>query len=372
MTTPVLFVNHEPGLGGAELSLLDLLSGLDRKRFTPLVATSADGPLAERVRRLGGEVALVPMTGTNPWRKARAICAAGPELARHVRARGVGLLHANSLLGGYAASLAAWRTGVPLVWHVRDIGYPWLGRLLCRRADRVLANSAATAAALGAEASRTVIVHNGIPERFFTAVPPPRPERTTAPRIGMVGRLDPWKGHTEFLAAAASLLPDHPGLEVWIAGGQPVAGSQAHADYPRHLAELAEREGLRGHVRFLGHVDDVIGVLDQLDVYVHPSRAPEPFGRAVVEAMARARPIVATRAGGIPELVEHGVTGLLVPPGDPGALATAIAQLLRDRGLAQDLAGRARQAASAKFTIARHVAVVERVYADLLSRPRPG
>ncbi|MFQ5845622.1 MAG: glycosyltransferase, partial [Planctomycetota bacterium] len=201
----VLLVSHVVECGGAEISLLDLLGGLDRARTAPLLACSGDGPLAQAAAGRGVPVHHVPMLWTAKLPKLFGIVRAAARLARLARAEGVALIHTNTLIAGYCGLWAARRARVPCVWHLRDLGYPAIGRRVCAGADRIVANSQATAAALGRARDRVRVVHNGVDRAFFEerdrhAV---RAELGAGgePVVGMAGRLDPWKGHEDLLEA---------------------------------------------------------------------------------------------------------------------------------------------------------------------------
>ena len=140
----------------------------------------------------------------------------------------------------------------------------------------------------------------------------------------MVGRLSPWKGQDVFIAAAEIVLRQFPDTEFILAG----AALFGEEEYDRSLRRRVELLGLSNQVRFLGHRDDVWSIYAELDVAVHASTLPEPWGNVVLEAMASGAAIVAAAAGGPAELISDGETGLLVPPGDPVLLAEAIAFLL--------------------------------------------
>jgi len=355
--TVVLYVSHEPECGGAELSLLDLIGNLDRDLFTALLACSGPGPLSDAARARGAAVHFVPMLFEGKLRKLRkliGIRAAARRLADLARSEGVALLHSNTLIAGYCALGAAGRAGVPLAWHVRDLGYPALGRWACGKATCVIANSKATAADLQLDAE---VIYNGVDEAFFETAPD-APRSHEGVVVGMAGRIDPWKGHEDLLAAAAQV----PNARFVVAGGALFGKGEAY------LASL--RRSATDNVEFLGPVADMPRFMASIDILVHPSRDPEPFGRAVAEAMAAGKPVVATDHGGLPEVV--GDAGFLVPPRDPGALATRVRELVEDAALRARLGEAARARASKRFTVARHVAQVQAIYRGMISRRSAG
>ena len=165
------------------------------------------------------------------------------------------------------------------------------------------------------------------------------------------------KGFDLLLAAACLLKEEIPGIQVLIVG-----------DGPRRpfLEDVAERLGILSQVHFVGSVDDIRIPLALMDVLVFPSRWPEAFGLALVEAMAAGKPVVAVRIGAVPEIIRDGVDGFLTKPEDIRALAQNVAKVLNDRILAQGLARQARARIRERFSVERTALEVESVYQEVL------
>jgi glycosyltransferase involved in cell wall biosynthesis len=164
------------------------------------------------------------------------------------------------------------------------------------------------------------------------------------PIVGVLGRLDPQKGQEEFLRSLPSVLERRPDVCYVIAGDE----TQGEAGYRDYLVDLAGKLGVAEHVRFLPFTENVAEFLAAIDVFVLPSYS-ETFGLVLIEAMAMQKPVVATSAGGVPEIVENGWDGILVPPRDERALATAIALLLKNATLRVSLSRHAREDARKRF-----------------------
>lgn len=367
----VLFVDHAEALGGAERSLLLLLSHLDRRRYTPLLACTAS-PLADAARALGIRTVVVDMPKIRRRADAPLLLVRGAlALARVARRERVALVHSNVMRASFYAAPATRLAGRPLVWHVRDIhGEGWYLRLMCRLAAHAIAISRAVAAPIPC-ASRTSIVYNGLDlagfeladGRRFRAESGLSPEQ---PLVGIVGRLVQWKGQRDFLDAAARVLQRHPETRFAVVGD---ALFTSDHDERADLRRYAERLGIAGSVLFTGHRDDVTDVMAGLDLLVHCSIA-EPFGRVLIEGMAARCPVVAYADGGVPEIVEDGITGLLVPPRDTQALANAIDALLDDPVRRVTMGEAGRQRVAERFTAAATARQVEAIYDDILkNRP---
>jgi glycosyltransferase involved in cell wall biosynthesis len=378
----VLYVNASGELAGAEIMLVDLVARLERARWEPLVVLPDAGALSAALDGVGVPWRVWPLATlrarrelTSPAALVRAglrLPRSALALARLIRREGVALVHTNSsavLDGALAARLA----GVPHVWHVRElVRGPWFALRPVVRAlsARVLCTSRAVAAHVGGPGAGLVVVPDGVACRAASAFPqgahtPPRawPWPPGAPVVGMIARINGLKGHDDFIEAAARVRAHFPEARFVIGGGAlPAYAALEHALHAR-----ARELGL-ADVAFLGTLtrDEVQAVLAGLNVFVMPSRVVEGFGIAALEAIAEGVPVVAT-GGGPEEFVTPGETGLLIPRGDPAALADAVGALLADPARAQML-GRAGQARVCReFTLERHVATVEAVYRELVS-----
>ena len=214
-----------------------------------------------------------------------------------------------------------------------------------------------------------VLQNTKVPEELIRVVPLGRDTRVFDPRlysqrrarkrynlrlsqaiVGVLGRLDPQKGQEEFLRSLPSVLERRSDVCYVIAGDE----TQGEEGYRVYLVDLAEQLGVAEHVRFLPFTENVAELLAAIDVFVLPSYS-ETFGLVLIEAMAMQKPVVATSAGGVPEIVENGWDGILVPPRDERALATAIALLLKNSTLRVSLSRHAREDAQKRFDASRCV-----------------
>jgi len=269
-------------------------------------------------------------------------------LARRLRQLRPDVIHTNSLKAALYGPMAARIARLPVVVHVRDrIAPDFLPPTACRAVK--LATRLLPDALLGNETTLPTVGPTRLPT--FTVVDPvdPRcfeilsPKQPAGPlRVGMVGRFVPWKGQHVFLEAFAAAFPSADATAVLV--GAPLFGED---DYERNLHTLARRLGIAARVEFRGFRSDIPAELARLDIVVHASVIPEPFGQVVTEAMAAGRPVVATDAGGPSLIITHGVDGLLSPPGDATALALALSRLARDAVLRVRLAAAARERARA-------------------------
>lgn len=356
MSVRVLFVNPSPVRGGAEEMLLALCREFDQARVAAEVASLADGPFPDDLENAG---VVVHRLRAGRLRNAVRWAATVRRIASLARTRDV--VFSWQVKGHYYGTPAARVAHKASAWWDHGIrpsrGDDRYGidSVLPRslRADGVVCSSAAAASAI----SGAVAIHPGIDvARFATG------DRTDARAslglapddlaVGIVGRLQPWKGQHVFLRAAAKIAAAQPRARFVVVGGTPGGFS---ADYPASLRSLAADLGIADRVVFTGQREDVPAVLSALDVFVHASEA-EPFGIAIVEAMAAALPVVATRGGGVAEIVSDGQTGLLVEAGHVSGIADAVARVLGDRALAERIADAGHARAKAHFTTERMIA----------------
>jgi glycosyltransferase involved in cell wall biosynthesis len=306
----------------------------------------------------------------------RGLLPALPRLVGLLREVRPAVLHTvfiqSDILGALAARLAG---GPPVVSSLEGYLVPARARWWKKAAyavayglatpgiERVVAISEATAREVGRDfrvpPAKMTVIHSGVDAAAIVADASVR--RTGPYVVGALGRFEAQKGFDRFLHAATSVAESVPDARFEIAGD---------GEERDNLIRLAHRLGLADRVRFAGWVADSFAFLDGLDVLVFPSLPREGMPWVVLEALARGVPVVATRVGGIPEVVRDGVEGLLVPPGDSEAIARAVTALLTDRDLAGRLA-RAGLRRVARFTIAREVEQFARLYRAVMRTAAP-
>jgi len=329
-------VNHP---GGAEIHLLRLLSGLAIRDWKITLTTPGEGPLRDQARRAGYAWQALAVGGLGAGTGARAV-ASWPAARRLAREHDVVYLN-GTVCGRLLPALPAHRAR--RVLHVHDM----VSRVpsFWRRADVVLADSAAVAARLTGLSAEVVY---GPIDQAPPEVPAPWAQQPGGPVIGFVGRIEPRKGPLDLVRAAPLIRRALPGARVVIVGDDPYGSD------PAYTASVTESPEIEPYP----WMDDAPGLLRHLDVLVLPSRE-EPFGTVLAEAMAVGTPVVATRVGGLAEVVDDGVTGRLVEPGAPERLAEAVLDVLAHR---TEMGAAARRRA-ARFNTADYVDRVERLIA---------
>ncbi len=385
----VLYVNHTAEVSGAERSLLSLLAALpgtvDRRLAAP------PGKLATAVTELGIPVSTI--TGTagslrlHPLHTPRAMLELGlaaPQTRRIARRQRADLVHANSIRAGIVLGLGRLSPAATVV-HVRDCLPAGLlatatMRLIAATATTVVANSNYTARSVWASApgARVEVVHNPVdlarwdPARIDRAWARARlgaaGEREVL--LGVVAQLSPWKGQDTAIQALRLLREEGIDAHLLLIGSAKFVARSTRFDNEAYVAGLRAQvadAGLQDRVSWLGEREDVPELVRALDILLLPS-TEEPFGRAVIEAMALAVPVLATNVGGPAEIIEDGLEGYLLAPHEPGAWARAVRAIVEraDRGVGMGRAGRRR--VQEAFTSEHHAAAMLAVYERAIAR----
>ncbi len=369
----VAFVHGIGEIGGAERELLVCLDRLPRLGIRPLVVCPAEGPLLKKVTALGVDTHSVPFPTWRkfwewPWR--REAVRRLRSVIEHARPS---LLHVNDIWWLPQTLRAVEGLGIPVLGHVRQEIDPLKVRLYeLPAADAVLTVSHAVETSVrsgGVKPERVYVLHSGLDLSSVPASLDGADFRRrqgiplTVPLLGTVANLFPRKGYDVMCRALSLLRSRRPDVQYLIVG-------TGDAGYEAALRKLVVSLGLEGQVHFAGFQEPVYPALAAMDVYVHPA-VMEGFGIALLEAMAMARPVVATTTGGIPDIVVHEETGLLVAPGDPEALASAIGVLLENADRRTLLGKNGRRRVESLFTIDAMMAKLSACYEGVLKERRP-
>ena len=404
----ILYVEPAARFGGGAASLLRLLSKLDKRRYEPIVLVRRPGALAELFRKAGVEVVCLSdkpldhVAASEALRSKRDIAVAierySPRLAAAyrtakvwlavaqkdlgeagriaalIRRLRIDLVHLNNRIDDTrSAALAAVISRTPCVCHVRFYGsFRGPDRWIARRIRHHIFISRAVA-----DDTRTrmpglpgSIIYDGVD--LPTALSGEQRRRVRAEWgwndadfvIGNAGRIVEWKGQAVFLRALARIVPHSPQIRALIIGD---IDPPEDAHYLRRLQALVTGLGLEERVCFSGHYDDMPTLLGALDAVVHTATLPEPFGLVVIEGMAAGRPVVASAAGGILDIVTNDRVGVLTPMGDEVALAKALRRLADDPELGRRLGDSGRAHVAAHFSGEQFIGEVEGIYRKMFS-----
>jgi glycosyltransferase involved in cell wall biosynthesis len=370
-------------IGGTERQVANLAKNIDRSRFELHVGCFRQmGEFLVDVKASGAQVQDFVLTSLCSPLALRQQA----RLASYIRGNRIGIVHTYGFYPNVFAVPAARLAGADrIVASIRDTGDHLtpakrrLQRWICRLADRVLVNAEAVRRCLlneGYSADRLTVVPNGIDLGSFPAGPSDRrrlrelglPE--SAPVVAVISRLSALKGIEYFLEAARIVGERFPEACFLIVGDS-ARSDMAGASYRETLESLAARLDLTRRVVFAGARHDIPELLGGVTVSVLPSLT-EGLSNSLLESLAAGVPVVATRVGGNPEIVQDSVTGLLVPPRDPRELAGAIVALLSDRDRAARMGEEGRRSVEARFSLEAMVRSTERLYESLLLGPAGG
>ena len=359
----IVYLNPCGQMGGAETSLVELLASVRAAEpdWHLTLVLGADGPLASKAAAVGVAVHVVPMpsglarlgdSGSNGHAAGRAallpglLSAAGylRRLARVVRTERPDLIHST---GFKMHLLSVWARpqGIPVLWHLHDYvrSRPVMSRFLRWHSGKcavAIANSQSVAADVHSVCGgrlKVETIYNAIDLSRFSpegpkldldalcGLPPVEPGTV---RVGLVATFAHWKGHRTFLKALSMLPPEAP-VRSYVIGG-PIYQTVGSQHSIEELRAEAGQLGLKDRLGFSGFVDDTASAMRALDIVVHASTSPEPFGMVIVEGMACGRAVVASQAGGAAEIFEDGVDALGHPPGDAAVLARLIGRVVSD------------------------------------------
>jgi len=401
----ILYFHHGGGIGGAPLSLLYLLQRLDRSRYEPVVVTLKPGPVVDLFRSAGIETHIEPgisdfshttlewYGGREWWRLPGKLLRIMPSIHRArelVRSFSPALVHLNSSTLAPCAVACA-RERIPVVWHIREplaqgvfgLRRALLRYVIDRYADRVIAISQYDAEQL-IPSKRIHVIYNFVDFALFDRSLSGERVRTElgippdAPVVVMLGGAAEPKGALILVQAFPALRAAVPGVQAIIAGPPPCRAPEPGIKgiAKRLLGAYAYDEALLSALRqcdrsaqaalhFIGIRQDIPPILAAADCLAFPSVVPH-FARPIIEAAAMGVPAVASDLGGPRELVLHGETGLLVPPNDPSALASALASILNDPVWGKAMGEMAYQRARSLFDAAANAAATVAMYGDVL------
>ncbi|BAB75398.1 glycosyltransferase [Anabaena sp. FACHB-709] len=362
----ILFLDQSGKPGGAELCLIDIAKPY---RDRALVGLFADGAFKTLLEQHHIPVEVFTNQPIQVRKQSNLLQAFGslgqlaPLVAKVVQtAHEYDLIYANTQKALVVGAIASFIARRPLVYHLHDILSPEhfsqtnlrvAVNLANRFASLVIANSQASQTAFiqaGGRAELTKVIYNGFDINLYKTSPSDisklRQQLGVANNfvVGHFSRLSPWKGQHILIDALAQCPPQVTAILV----GDALFGEQ---DYVKELHQQITRLGLENRVKFLGFRADIPQLMAACDLVAHTSTAPEPFGRVIVEAMLCGKPVVAAKAGGAMELVEHGVNGFLTTPGESQELANIINTCIEDTQKTATIASNAQAIASQRFDV---------------------
>lgn len=399
----ILYVEHNTDgtIGGSHYSQYYLVKGLDKGRYEPLVLYYADNLFVSRLKGMGIAAYVlkkpesIHLNGADRSRSTSRLSHIlrlfqkslnflrlflYPSLRQSVfiRKHRIDIVHLNNtILHDHDWMLAAKLARVKCIVHERGINadFPFLSRYFAGSIGSVICISNAVKDNMlrrGIGPGKLTVVHNAL-DPGDVQVSSSKEEirkrhrvETDAPLLGIIGNIKEWKGQEIVVRAIGLLKRDHPEIRCLIVGDV----SSMDAPYFDRLKRLVFEKGLSREIIFTGFQKNVPDYLNALDIFIHASILPEPFGRVLLEAMCLQKPIISTNIGAPPEILTEGENGLLIPPGDPGKLAEAVETLLSDRSYARQIGHKAYLEFLKRFTLDKNVGRTQSIYDHVLGVER--
>ena len=356
----ILQIIPELNVGGVETGTVDLSKYLIRKGHKAIVVSNG-GQLVPKLESVGAKHFVLPVHEKNPWTMVRMVKA----LREIILKEKVDIVHARSRVPAWIAFFACRKTNASFITTCH--GYyqsRWFSQVM-GWSKLVIVPSQVI--------GRHMITEYHVPPENIRCIPRSVDlEKFNVPRedkagksefvIGIIGRITPLIGHMSFLKAMAKVIRNMPYVKVWVIGDAP----KDKDIHKREIEQLVERLGIKGQVDFLGNRQDVPELLSKMDALVLSTITQEAFGRVILEAQAAGVPVVATKVGGVVDIIDDEETGLLVQPKDVDAMAQAVMRLLRDPELCQRLVVRAKEKLKQQFTLEQMAEKTLKVYEELL------
>ena len=350
MMRTILHLIESSELGGAEKMLVSLVERLDKSQYKSIICLHEDGWLNVQLQKMGFETATIPQNRSFDVRWLLTILSL-------IKKRKIILIHAHEFAMNVYGSMASAMTGIPIITTVHGKNYyweKWRRRLAYRFASKQSTMVAVSEdikkflnEKVGIKNGRIITIYNGINTDAYYPDNELRGRirkefgiNSMQPVIGTVGSLSPVKGHTYLLKAAAIVTKTFPDAVFLVAGGGELLGQ---------LQIEASQLGIEKKLIFLGPREDIRALLQDVDIFILPSLS-EGLPLSVLEAMACAKPVVATNVGGIPEVIMDGQTGFSVPPRNPEALAEKILLLLKNKSFAEKFGRAGNERVRKEFT----------------------
>ncbi|MFA5156878.1 MAG: GT4 family glycosyltransferase PelF [Candidatus Omnitrophota bacterium] len=356
----ILQILPELNVGGVETGTLDMAKYLVRLGHKAVVVSNG-GNLVKELEALGAVHYQLPVHKKSFSTMIKCV----PKLAEIIKKEKIDIVHARSRVPAWIAYFAARKSGCLFITtchgyykkHPFSYVMGWGKRVICP--SNVIARHMIDDFNVPHE--RIKLVPRSVDLEKFKFVSPDK-KRKAEFNVGIIGRITPIKGHLHFIKAMAKLSRSVPRLKVWIIGDAP-ASREA---YKEQIQVLARRLGLWNCTQFLGTQRDIPSILSHLDLLVLPTTTQEAFGRVIIEAQAAGVPVIATKVGGIVDVIDDGITGMLVPPADPSAIAEAALKIFRDSDFSARLAAAALEKAKDRYNVELMVNNTIEVYQQAL------
>lgn len=381
----ILFLHTGSEMYGADKVMLDLIKNLDKTKYSPYVILPEDGMLADKLRNISVKIDIVPY----PVLRRKYFNVSGvlkyivmyfkysKQLVKLAKKEQIDIIHNNTsavLEGCYVSKIL----NIPLVWVVHEIIIKpkLIFNIICKiiahySTETIVVSNAVKNHLLSSgyfKKNKIKVIHNGVDSSIFN----PNTNcnylysewniSNTAKVIGMIGRVNSWKGQEDFLIATNKVLENNKNVYAIIVGGVFVGEEK----YKNILLENINKSPFKDRIIYSDYRNDTEAIHKLFDIFVLPSINPDPLPTVVLEAMATGKPIVGYAHGGVCEMVKNGVNGLLVEPRNPDLLANAINKLLQNKKLCKQMGKKSLERFNNNFSMTRYVNNYSKEYAKII------
>jgi glycosyltransferase involved in cell wall biosynthesis len=356
--------NHAGMIGGGEHSFIDLLCHLP-DTWQVVATAPGEGEVTRRLKRKGLKTHILPLPPIRSWKFLKILegIEAHRRLYKHLRPN---IIYANGSRAALYSAILGKILGIPVVWHCRIAETdPYLDPLLVRLSSKIVANSKATAARFSTHfQERIQVVYNGVNIQWLRQDNLQKPGliKDEWKVILTVARVSKWKRHDLILSAFEKIAMSDPNVHLVCIG----AKDELQAEWWNYLQNRTRQSSFSSRIHWVGWVDDIRAWLRVADLLVLSSNN-EPFGRVIIEAMACEVPVIATRGGGVPEIVRDGLDGILITPGNDQEMADAATRILRDRALREALTHSGIERANL-FNLDTHVMKMSQLFEETINQ----
>lgn len=363
----ILFIHGVSAIGGSERDLLSLIKNLSPLKYFPIVICPDKGPLYAELKKLDIKIEILNIP---PWRKGKYILSipiAIYRIRKIIAKNNIDLIHVNDFWYFPITFLAARPFNIPVITHIRqEIEVPKIKKYWLSYSDMLLPVSNSiknTILMSGIQDSRIMTLYSGLDIEHIPNVDAEMRRilniNSDQPVIGTVATIDPRKGYEYLIEALAEIKKNYGDIKCVIVG-------DGDSTYKSKLGMLSKRLGVSDNIVYVGFQHNVYPYISMMDIFVLPS-IMEGFGIVILEAMAMSKPIVATKVGGIPEIVADNITGILIEPKDPISLASAILSILDDSEKRSLMGMAGRKRVELFFSIKVTIKTLEEVYENILN-----
>lgn len=362
----ILYLSSSSLMGGAEVSLYQLIKAIDKTKYKPIVLCPRSGPLVEEFKTTNIPTIITPLF---PWRKLRYRFFRGTasHLAiNYAKLKNVQIVHSNSIWVNPYAQKIGEDLKIPVICHLRDlVTKNHIKKYHLDKVDMIIPVSNSVKKIVekaDIDDKKVRMIYNGIDISLFDCGKDVlrREFSIKGDIVGIISQLQSYhKGHRDFIMAAWEVSQQRPNTYFAIIGGADPSGH-----YISELENLTHKLGIWDKVIFTGFRSDIANIMKSLDILVSASWK-EAFGRSLIEAMAAGKPVIATNVGGMPEIVQDGVTGMIVPPKAPKAIANAILRMLKDKDLMVNMGIAGQKRVKELFSLERNIKQIQEVYEEI-------